>query len=276
MFFILVFIYFLAVCFVTWLVLFSSGHTFAMAVQRFVLQGLAKVGSLLKIKTQKSSVAAKQHSLTLFERFTAFAKRNHLLILVCMAVMALPPLFIMAFSYRDFLGSFYGTDYEANVQVAGVLMGEQLAPPEPLPPAVFSTKAVSLERPMLYSASRKWQLLKPEFRQKLLTVFNTMKTQYGYQMVLIEGYRSPERQNMLAKLGGHITNAKAFQSYHQYGLAADCAFYRDGKLIISEKDPWAMEGYRLYGAVAESVGLTWGGQWKMMDFGHTELRIAKE
>jgi peptidoglycan L-alanyl-D-glutamate endopeptidase CwlK len=29
----------------------------------------------------------------------------------------------------------------------------------------------------------------------------------------------------------------------------------------------------LYGEVAESVGLTWGGRWKMMDFGHTELRL---
>jgi peptidoglycan L-alanyl-D-glutamate endopeptidase CwlK len=33
-----------------------------------------------------------------------------------------------------------------------------------------------------------------------------------------------------------------------------------------------MEGYRLYGEYAESVGLVWGGRWKMMDFGHVELR----
>jgi hypothetical protein len=44
-----------------------------------------------------------------------------------------------------------------------------------------------------------------------------------------------------------VTNAKAFQSYHQFGLAADCAFLRDGKLVISEKDPWAMRGYQFYG-----------------------------
>jgi peptidoglycan L-alanyl-D-glutamate endopeptidase CwlK len=55
-------------------------------------------------------------------------------------------------------------------------------------------------------------------------------------------------------------------------LAADCAFLRDGKLVISEKDPWAMRGYELFGEVAEAAGLTWGGRWKMMDFGHTELR----
>ncbi len=34
-----------------------------------------------------------------------------------------------------------------------------------------------------------------------------------------------------------------------------------------------MRGYQLYGQVAESLGLTWGGRWKMMDFGHIELRM---
>ncbi|MNT68927.1 hypothetical protein D3C72_2071940 [compost metagenome] len=41
---------------------------------------------------------------------------------------------------------------------------------------------------------------------------------------------------------------------------------------MSEKDPWAMRGYELFGQTAERVGLTWGGRWKLMDFGHTELR----
>jgi len=77
---------------------------------------------------------------------------------------------------------------------------------------------------------------------------------------------------LLAAAGPQVTNAKAFQSYHQYGLAADCAFMHEGKLIISEKNAWAMRGYHLYGVTAESVGLRWGGRWAMMDFGHTELR----
>jgi peptidoglycan L-alanyl-D-glutamate endopeptidase CwlK len=60
-------------------------------------------------------------------------------------------------------------------------------------------------------------------------------------------------------------------SYHQYGLAADSAFFRDGKVVISERDPWAMRGYQLYGEIAAQVGLTWGGSWKMQDYGHVEL-----
>ena len=71
-----------------------------------------------------------------------------------------------------------------------------------------------------------------------------------------------------------VTNARAYQSYHQFGLAADVAFKRDGKVVISERDPWAMKGYQLYGQVAESVGLVWGGHWKtILDYGHTEYRM---
>ena len=72
--------------------------------------------------------------------------------------------------------------------------------------------------------------------------------------------------------GSHVTQARANMSYHQHGLAADLAFFRDGKVVISERDPWAMRGYELYGEIAEQVGLTWGGRWKMRDLGHVELR----
>ena len=168
--------------------------------------------------------------------------------------------------------------YEANVaapdeQIAALLKGEQLAPPVALPPLAFTTLEVELVRPMLVDASRNWTLLNADFSQRLLLAFKIMKEKHGYEMALLEGYRSPARQNLLASMGSQVTSAGAFQSWHQYGLAADCAFWRDGKLVISEKDPWAMRGYQLYGEIAESLGLTWGGRWTMMDFGHTELRV---
>jgi peptidoglycan L-alanyl-D-glutamate endopeptidase CwlK len=158
-------------------------------------------------------------------------------------------------------------------QVASLLRGERLAPPAALPPLAFSTREVELLRPMLVDASRNWGLLHPDFSQRLLLAFKIMKEKHGYEMALLEGYRSPARQDLLASAGSQVTNARAFQSWHQYGLAADCAFWREGKLVISEKDPWAMRGYQLYGEVAESLGLTWGGRWTMMDFGHAELRL---
>lgn len=140
-----------------------------------------------------------------------------------------------------------------------------------MPPEAFITPEVAAIRQDLGGASREWLALDADFRQRLLIVFQLMEKK-GYPMALLEGYRSPERQTYLASLGPQVTNAGAFQSYHQFGLAADSAFVRNDKLVISEKDPWAMQGYRLYGELAESVGLVWGGRWKMMDFGHVELR----
>ncbi len=159
--------------------------------------------------------------------------------------------------------------------VAALLRGEHLSPPAALPPALFATPDVDRVRPRLAYASRAWDLLDDAFAQQLLRLYQLMKDRHGYEMVLIEGYRSPERQNELAALGSHVTAAAAFQSYHQYGLAADSAFLRDGKLVISEADPWAMQGYRLFGALAAELGLTWGGEWKLRDFGHVEWRRRK-
>ena len=123
------------------------------------------------------------------------------------------------------------------------------------------------------TADRKWHKMNPRYKQRLLMVFKIMQERYGYEMVLLEGYRSPERQNLLAG-NRHVTRAKGFQSYHQFGLAADIAFKRNGKVVISERDPEVMKGYQLYGEVAESVGLTWGGRWKsIQDYGHTEYRM---
>lgn len=161
----------------------------------------------------------------------------------------------------------------ADERIAALLAGEQLVPPPPLPPEMFTTQEVEQVRPLIRHASREWHLLDDDFRQRLLVVFKIMKDEHGYDMVLLEGYRSPERQARLAALGGHVTRAGAHMSYHQYGLAADCAFQRDGRIVISERDPWAMRGYELYGEVARSVGLVWGGGWRSIkDYGHVELR----
>lgn len=186
-----------------------------------------------------------------------------------------PALMVILLSGENKLEGFDIDSHEANLQIAELLKGERLVPPAALPPEFFITKEVQLIRPQLADASRNWGSLEPGFEQVLLRVFKVMQEKHGYSMAIIEGYRSPERQNMLAALGSQVTNAKAFQSYHQFGLAADCAFLRDGKLVISEKDPWAMRGYQLYGEVAEELGLRWGGRWKMMDLGHVELALTQ-
>lgn len=193
------------------------------------------------------------------------------LLLILFAVSAPPSIALLWLGDASFTG--YGlADRTENVQIAELLKGERLQPPAPLPPLLFAAPEVAEALPLPMQASRNWSRLDPAFTQKLLVVFRIMRDRHGYEMALLEGYRSPERQQMLSSMGSHVTKAGAFQSYHQFGLAADCAFVRNGKLVISEKDPWAMLGYQLYGAVAEEVGLIWGGRWSMRDYGHAELR----
>jgi len=158
-------------------------------------------------------------------------------------------------------------------RVAALLMGEQLVPPPALPPELFLQRELEQARPLVRSANREWALLDADFRQRLLVLFQVLKERHGYEAVPIEGYRSPERQAALQALGPQVTQAGAFESYHQHGLAADIAFLHEGRIVISERDPWAMQGYQWLGEAAQSVGLTWGGAWRSLkDYGHVELR----
>lgn len=271
--FVAVVLYFLLACALSWMVLFPSGRAyvtrrlelagtrFQRRVQNFARRSGEQAGAL----GSESAMAMRQGGSFL---------RDHLwTALAALVIMLLPAVVAWMSSSRTMVGGFDAPVREANQQVSSLLQGEQLVPPPPLPPMLFMTPEVEVVRPGLVSASRDWSLLEKDYSQRLLQAFRIMKERHGYDMALLEGYRSPERQDALAAQGSNVTNAKAFQSWHQYGLAADCAFLRDGKLVISERDPWAMRGYELFGEVAESLGLTWGGRWKMMDFGHTELRV---
>ncbi|KFX64658.1 M15 family metallopeptidase [Paraburkholderia fungorum] len=241
--------------------LFGAALAIHGRVMRRASQGASRARSQL-------ARSAKISQSTAVDMQKLLAKRR-LLIFTTTGILATPPLVALALRGRQ-LFQFDDTARVPDEKIAALLNGEQLVPPPPLPPEVFATQEVEQIRPALKDASRDWNLLDADFRTRLLLVYKIMHEQYGYEMALLEGYRSPERQNRLAQMGGNVTNAAAFQSYHQYGLAADNAFLRDGKLVISEKDPWAMRGYQLYGQTAEQVGLTWGGRWKMMDLGHVE------
>jgi hypothetical protein len=75
--------------------------------------------------------------------------------------------------------------------------------------------------------------LAPFFAIKLIESLTECQ-ELGYQVELFEGYRSPERQDYLYQQGRErdgkiITYAKAWQSWHQYGLAADIVGKVNGK-----------------------------------------------
>lgn len=172
---------------------------------------------------------------------------------------------VFAMSGRISLEPLAALDFGRQEHIQLALNHEKLVPPQPLPPSVF----VGTDRPGLETADRDWTKLNPDFARLALQVFARAQAR-GFPMVLLEGYRSPERQDVLADSGAHVTSARAFQSKHQYGQALDAAPMKDGRLVISERDPWAMEAYRVLGEEAERAGLVWGGRWKLKDFGHIE------
>jgi peptidoglycan L-alanyl-D-glutamate endopeptidase CwlK len=79
-------------------------------------------------------------------------------------------------------------------------------------------------------------------------------------------YRSPEEQDHDYALGRTlpgkiITNARAGQSAHNYRMAADLCFVKEGY-----KGPWEVVGRE-----ARKVGLVWGGDWHVLvDRPHVE------
>lgn len=219
--------------------------------------------------------------------------QQQVLILVAGIFLIAAPTFWMATRETSLAPLEENQNNPVDAQIYALLEGEMLVPPPEIDAElIVAAEAIAQQAeaivdqsaptatpiPMIHamnlrSADRKWDKINPRYAQRLLLVFKIMKERHGYDMVLLEGYRSPQRQNMLAGQGSHVTQATGYRSYHQFGLAADVAFMRNGKVVITEKDPWAMQGYKYYGEAAESVGLVWGGRWKMMDLGHTEFRM---
>lgn len=267
------FAYFCLASGLIWLVLFPAGRTALRRMAGRLQHGLqARAGGWGR-SGRASVQAGWSDACQSLRAGRKLLRRRWPFLAVGVPLVLIPSLLALLMRKPDMLPGYEPSEAVVDLQVSALLNGERLVPPAALPPLAFSTREVEQARPMLVDASRNWGLLQPDFSQRLLLVFKIMKEKYGYDMALLEGYRSPARQDMLASMGSSVTNARAFQSWHQYGLAADCAFWRDGKLVISEKDPWTMRGYQLYGEVAESLGLTWGGRWAMMDLGHTELRM---
>jgi peptidoglycan L-alanyl-D-glutamate endopeptidase CwlK len=76
--------------------------------------------------------------------------------------------------------------------------------------------------------------------------------------------------------GGHVTDTPPGFSWHQWGEAIDCFWLVDGKAEWSvRKTINGKNGYKVYAAQAEVVGLTAGGHWSSFkDWPHVQLRPA--
>lgn len=85
----------------------------------------------------------------------------------------------------------------------------------------------------------------------------------GIYVQISEGHRSNARQNELyaqgrTKPGNIVTNAKAGQSWHNFGIAVDFFLTSDD----GKKALWTVNAkWRRAAAIGKSLGFTWGGDW---------------
>lgn len=110
-------------------------------------------------------------------------------------------------------------------------------------------------------SSRSLDSLHPAFRTKAeefltaahaagldVLVYCTLRTSLEQAELYEEGRTRP---------GKIVTNARAGQSAHNYGLAFDGAPLIHGRIAWDDHPHWV-----LYGQVASSVGLEWAGTWE--------------
>jgi peptidoglycan LD-endopeptidase CwlK len=92
--------------------------------------------------------------------------------------------------------------------------------------------------------------LHPVFREKAANVLARCE-QDGLPFRMFEGFRTPQRQRYLYSKGrtipgDKVTNAQAWQSYHQYGVAADFVLFIDGNWSWDDKGARAKWWARLH------------------------------
>jgi peptidoglycan LD-endopeptidase CwlK len=106
--------------------------------------------------------------------------------------------------------------------------------------------------------------------------FNETEDWQGVKLMVVEGYRSTERQDELYKQGRStpgpiVTRAKGGESPHNYGKAIDVAPTKNGQ------PDWNTPITPQIAAIGKSQGFEWGGDWKggFVDTPHFEMTFGQ-
>lgn len=108
--------------------------------------------------------------------------------------------------------------------------------------------------------------LYPKFLELIKTLLVNCQNR-GYTFFAISAYRSPEEQSKLYAIGRTsagkvVTNAKAYESYHNFGLAVDLCHDLDHKKENGLQPSWDMAAYKVLQEEAHKLGLTSGLDFK--------------
>lgn len=109
-----------------------------------------------------------------------------------------------------------------------------------------------------------WSLIYPPFRKRIFELAVRCRAK-GKDYWATEGFRDEKRQQSLYNQGREtpgpvVTNARPWQSLHNYGLAVDFALDSDTTKRGLQPD-WRLEEYRLLADEAKALGLEPGFYW---------------
>lgn len=129
----------------------------------------------------------------------------------------------------------------------------------------------------LNTPQKSLDLLDPALKPIAENFLATCKAK-GLNVIIVETFRSNERQNFLYsigrdekgnKIGRTVTRAKAGESKHNFGKAFDIACIYGGKYAPDSHPAWKSAGI-----IGESLGLVWYGnpRAKFFELAHFELK----
>lgn len=104
---------------------------------------------------------------------------------------------------------------------------------------------------------------------------NEVENTLSIKLRVVSGYRSFSEQTKLynqgrTTSGSVVTNAKAGQSYHNYGVAIDVCQIKDNQAI------WDESMYKKIAPIGKKWGFDWGGDWtSFVDMPHFEYTNGK-
>lgn len=115
--------------------------------------------------------------------------------------------------------------------------------------------------------------LHPAIRQDAIDAYNeaVRTTPVGVHPYITQTVRSFKESDDLyqqgrTKPGQIVTNAKAGQSLHNYGLALDFCLQINGKMVWDQKTPNWMIVVNCF----KKRGFSWGGDWRFKDYPHLQ------
>lgn len=109
------------------------------------------------------------------------------------------------------------------------------------------------------------------YAASLVRNFLNLCTANGLNVTIVEAFRSWSRQDELytqgrTQPGDIVTDAEGGDSYHNWGLAFDCAPVENG--IVAWND---INAFNKMGSLGQQVGLEWGGNWTTYDISIVDL-----